>query len=82
MPDNDNLFTLPMTDTNLILQYTAVAILIVAAICRIILSIRRRNKQGKKGGSCHGCSLADACKDYRRPEHKSGRDTSSRDCHK
>lgn len=72
-----------MTDTNLIWQYTAVAVLIVAAIGRIIWSIRKRNRSGRKRGSCCGCSLADSCRDYRRPEPKAdAKSGESADCHK
>lgn len=47
-------------DKNLIWQYTAVALLLLAAIARMIWSIRRK---GRKGGCCTGCSLAETCRD-------------------
>lgn len=44
--------------TNLIIQYTAVAILIILALIWIVVkSIRAR----KNGTGCSGCSLAEKC---------------------
>ncbi|MDE6805487.1 MAG: FeoB-associated Cys-rich membrane protein, partial [Muribaculaceae bacterium] len=64
-------------------QYTIVALLILAAVARLIWGIRRKKS---KGGSCCGCSLAETCRDYKRSNSTSStqhRPSPERcDCHK
>lgn len=48
---------------NLLWQYLIVALIVAAALIRIVWGIRRNTKSKK--GSCCGCSLADTCKDFK-----------------
>lgn len=50
---------------NLLIQYSLVALFVIAALAYMLNSIRRRCRH--KGGSCCDCALADKCKS---PERK------------
>lgn len=51
-------------DKNLIWQYIGVSLLILAALIRMIVSLRKKSR--KKGRSCCGCSLSDACEERKK----------------
>ena len=48
-------------DSNLIIQYSIVGVILLAACVWIAVKVFRRQKN-KSQGSCCGCSLSDACK--------------------
>ena len=53
-------------EKNLIWQYAVVLLIILAALVRIILGVRRIHKNPGSGG-CPGCSLSDTCQKRRLP---------------
>lgn len=56
-----------MIPDNFLWQYLIVAIIIIAAIVKIIYNIRTANR--RKRGSCAGCSLASACNEFSSPKN-------------
>lgn len=64
-------------DNNLLWQYIAVLAIIILAIWRMIVGIRKRNRAMRKGSGCVGCSLASSCKDYKKPTQRTDRSDTS-----
>lgn len=62
-------------DKNLLWQYIAVGVLIIAAFARMIFMLRKSAR--KKRGSCCGCSLSETCGDYHRPHQNEARQKSA-----
>lgn len=66
-------------DKTYAIQYTIVAIIIIAAIVRIIIGLRKIHKRSARGeGGCCGCTLADNC--TRIPKKHPNDDTPKHDC--
>ncbi|MDE6810734.1 MAG: hypothetical protein K2J15_00110 [Muribaculaceae bacterium] len=67
----------------LVWQYIIVLIIVLAAIVRIIMGLRKAHKNNSAGGCC-GCSLADSCRDARTNRNKKtltkGTAIDNRDC--
>lgn len=72
-------------DTNLFWQYAAVLLIVIAALFRIIIGLRKKHRR-KAGGSCTGCSLSEACHDFKDSTHKASKRSeitqAKRDCFK
>jgi len=49
-------------DKNLVIQYTAVGIVIIGALVWLLVKFIKRRKC-RENGMCHGCALSDKCKD-------------------
>lgn len=90
---NDTLLNTSI-DINTALQYSAVLLLIIFAVWKILRGVHQRNKNKKKG-SCYGCSLAGSCRDFKTSDgrkqrqessptgmHSPEADSAKRDCHK
>lgn len=56
--------------SDLIWQYIIVCIIILGVILKIILGIRKNNRN-KSEGSCYGCSLANSCSNFNKPKKDS-----------
>ncbi len=48
-------------DRNLAIQYTAVGLIIIAALIWLVIKFIKRKK---KKGACCGCTLSDKCASY------------------
>lgn len=60
--------TSQLLTTEIIIQYSIVGLILLAACVWIILKIARKNKN-KQSGACCGCAIADSCKKVKNGNH-------------
>ncbi|MDE5842725.1 MAG: hypothetical protein K2H35_03190 [Muribaculaceae bacterium] len=56
-------------DSHILWQYIVVLLIVIAAIIRIIVGIRKTHKNKSAGGCC-GCSMASTCQSMKQPNKK------------
>lgn len=49
-------------DKNLVIQYTIVAAIIIAALVYLVIKFIKKSRQ-TRGRKCYGCSLSEKCKE-------------------